>query len=124
MKYVSLSLRIGLAFTFLYASIGALLYPVDWISFIPAWLENLKLAPPATLLLGHALFELILGLWLLSGKKTFFAAAIAALDLVSITLFSLNIFGIVFRDVGLIFSAIALALVYKDQIPQFLTKKG
>lgn len=101
-----LLLRLGLAFVFLYASVGSLLYPDSWIWFIPGWIQ--KIIPPTPLLLAHAGFELMLGLILLSGKKTFFVAIVAALDLLAIMLPNINIFDTVFRDVGLLFMALAL----------------
>lgn len=101
-----LFLRLGLAFVFLYASIGSFLFPDNWIWFIPDWIQ--KIIPPTPLLLAHASFELMLGLILLSGKKTFFVAIVAALDLLAIMLPNINIFDTVFRDVGLLFMALAL----------------
>lgn len=106
-----LLLRLGLAFVFLYASIGSLLFPDNWIWFIPDWIQ--KIIPLQPLLLVHAGFELLLGLWLLSGKKTFFAAIMAALDLLAIMLPNINIFDTVFRDVGLFFMALALISLTK-----------
>ncbi len=102
-----LLLRLGLAFVFLYASIGSLLFPDNWIWFIPDWIQ--KIIPPKPMLLAHASFELVLGLILLSGKKTFYTALLAALDLLAIMLPNINIFDTVFRDIGLLFMALALA---------------
>lgn len=108
----TLVLRLGLAFVFLYASFGSFLFPQNWIWFIPDWMQ--KIVPAQPMLHTHAGFELVLGLWLISGRKLFYAAVIAALDLVAIMLPNINIFDTVFRDVGLLTSAIALAMLTKD----------
>ena len=102
-------LRISLAFPLLYASIGSLTSPKDWLWYIPDWLA--KIAPAEQMLLGHGVFELLLGVWLLSGKKTQYAAIVAGLDLTSNTLLNITTFNIVFRDVGLIFASIALVFL-------------
>ena len=106
-------LRIALAFVFLYASISSLLSPGDWIGFIPDWMA--KIPPGADLeLKGHASFELLLGIWLLTGKMGFYAAVVAGLDLLAITLVNINVMSVVFRDVGLALAAAALAFLNKE----------
>jgi uncharacterized membrane protein YphA (DoxX/SURF4 family) len=112
-----LLLRIGLAFVFLYAAISSLISPADWIWYIPQWMQ--RIIAPEPMLMVHGIFELVLGVWLLSGWKTFYAAAIAACDLLAITLFNIQILSVVFRDVGLFFMAASLASLYKDQVKLF-----
>lgn len=106
-KLPSLFLRIGLAAVFIYAALAVFLDPFSWIGFFPKWLR--ALAPDQLLLLGHSVSELILGLWLLSGWKTFYAALISALVLVAIVVSSPGMLDITFRDVGLALAALALA---------------
>ncbi|OGE31085.1 hypothetical protein A2631_05425 [Candidatus Daviesbacteria bacterium RIFCSPHIGHO2_01_FULL_44_29] len=108
-----LVLRLGLAFVFLYASISSFLFPENWIWFIPDWMQ--KIIPAEPMLMAHASFELALGIWLISGKKLFYAALVAALDLLAIMLPNIGIFDTVFRDVGLLASAVALALLSRPQ---------
>ena len=112
-NWTSRLLRIGLASVFLYAALGSLLSPQDWLWYLPDWI--LKIAPAEPLLMSHALFELLLGVWLLSGKKTMYAALLAAADLLIIVLSTLSIMDVVFRDVGLIFAALALATLHKER---------
>lgn len=113
MNIAKLLLRIGLAFVFLYAAIGSLTFPINWVWYIPDWMRII--IPVETQLILHALAELVLGIWLLSGWKIFYVAIFAAVDLLVITVINLNIMDIVFRDVGLFFAATALAFLYKDQ---------
>jgi len=113
MNRAKLCLRLGLAFVFLYAATSSLLNPGDWIGFIPDWMA--KLPPGADLeLKGHAIFELVLGLWLLSGKLGFYAAIVAALDLAAITLVNINVMSVVFRDIGLALAAASLAFLEQE----------
>lgn len=103
-------LNIGLAFTLLYAGISSFLKPTDWIGYVPHWV-NLFHVTPLLALLGHAVFEILAGLWLLSNWKIKVSAWVVALDMGVILLANgLAIFPITFRDVGLLFMAIYLAM--------------
>lgn len=108
---ISFFLRLGLAIPFLYAAIAATLDPNSWIGFFPSWLQNIF---PGGLLLGlFSLYELALSLWLISGKKTYYASALASLTLLAITITNLGALDIVFRDIGLLLAAIALTILSK-----------
>lgn len=107
-----LILRLGLAFVFLYASIGSFLFPQNWLWFVPEWMG--KIVPAKLVLDSHAGFELVLGVWLLTGKKLFYASTVAALDLLAIMLSNIGVFDTVFRDLGLFASSIALTLASKN----------
>jgi len=100
-------LRVGIAFTLLYAALGSTLEPVNWIGFFPAFLFRFGI--PEELLLGvFSLTEAALGLWLLWGKKVVYPALLSAFAFGGIALFNLGAMDIVFRDVGLFFAALAL----------------
>lgn len=105
-------LRAGLIFVFLYASISSFIHPDDWVGFIPGWMR--QMVSPKLLLYTHALGEIILALWLLSGKKLFWASILSAISLASITLANLGSMDLVFRDVGLTLAALALASLVKS----------
>ena len=101
-------LNIGLAFVLLYAGINILLHPLDWIGYVPTWVTNFKVTREF-MLQSHGIFEIILGLWLLSNWKVKWAGLIAALDIASIVLFTGTAQLLVtFRDVGLVFMGIYL----------------
>jgi len=109
-KLASFTLRVALAIPFLYAAVAATLQPEAWIGFMPQFLQNLF---PSSLLLGaHSSLNVILGLWLLSGWKTKYAAALSALTLLTITLTNLGALDIIFRDIGLLLAAVSLALLH------------
>lgn len=106
---VSFLLRSGLAIVFLYAAISAFLNPLAWVGFIPNFVKNII---PALLFLKiHSAAEIILALWLLSNKKTFYAAVVSALAMLSIVIFNITALEIVFRDIAILFGALALAVL-------------
>lgn len=107
--FVSFILRSGLALVFLYAGVASLLDPTSWIGFIPGWLRGI--IPAETFLVVHAGGEIILGLWLISGKNAYAAAIISALAMGAIIVFNLGALDIVFRDVAILGMAIALAVL-------------
>ena len=61
-----------------------------------------------------SVYEIALGLWLLSNKKTFYAAILSALTMAGIVIFNLQGMNVVFRDVTIFFAAAALAVLTKD----------
>ena len=107
----ALLLRIGLAFTFLYAALSGFFEPDSWIGFFPEWLR--ATFPPYPLLTAFGIFEIALAFWLLSGKYIYWAAHIYALTMVGIVIFNPGAFIITFRDVGLAFAGWALAGISK-----------
>src|SRR3990172_7057555 len=109
LKNPSLYLRSGLAFVFIYAAVSAFIDPSAWIGYVPSFIWN-----PVTrayFLFVHDIINLGLGLWLLSGKKQFYAAIVSCLVLAGIILTSISSFPITFRDVWFLLSAVALAMM-------------
>jgi len=111
MKHVSLLLRIGIGLTFLYAGISSLLYPSIWAGFIPTWMT--QYIPAITLLTMHAIIELCMVVWLWWGKKLYYAGIMSALLISLIVITNIEARDVVFRDIPIIFSALALALLHK-----------
>lgn len=106
---VSFFLRAGISIAFFYAAISAFVNPNAWMGYIPVFIQNL--INPGIFLYIHSAFNLILGLWLLSNKKTFYASIVSAGAMLAIIAFNINAFDIVFRDIAILFSAIALAFL-------------
>jgi uncharacterized membrane protein YphA (DoxX/SURF4 family) len=102
----ALTLRLGVAAVFLYAGIASLLAPLEWAGYLPQFLAHL-IAPLVAIKLV-AVYEVAVSLWLLSGKYTRFAAAVAALTLAGILLSNPSQLIITFRDIGLLAAALAL----------------
>ncbi|MBI1984522.1 MAG: DoxX family membrane protein [Candidatus Wildermuthbacteria bacterium] len=113
-RHASILLRVGLAFTFLYAALNSFMEPLNWIGYVPSFARDI--VPDFMLLPAFSAYEVILGLWLLSGRKLFYSALLSALSLLGITVFNIPVFSVVFRDVGLLFAALALALLAKSSL--------
>ena len=110
-SFVSFLLRSGLSLAFLYAASAAFLDPQSWIGFLPRPMR--AILPADMLLVAFSIYEIGLSLWLLSNHKTFAAALVAAATLLAITLANIYSLDIVFRDVALLFMALALAALVK-----------
>ena len=106
---VSFLIRAGLASVFLYAAIGSFAEPDSWIGYMPMFLRNIF--PADLLLTGFSIYQIILSLWLLSGKYVFYAALLSALTLVGIIVANLGVLDVLFRDFAILFSAAALAVL-------------
>ena len=109
LELVSFLLRIGIAFTLVYAGISIFLNPESWIGFIPQFIRDIGNAQFS--LYTHGIFDIVLGVWLLINWKQFLASLITSLNLFFITILNLGAIEIVFRDVGLLLAAIALAVL-------------
>lgn len=102
----ALILSLGLAFVFLYAGVSSLMNPQLWISYLPQFMGNFIALDVAIKFI--AVYEIVLGLLLVSGKFRKIAATLSALTLAGIIVSSLDQFVITFRDVGLLLMAVAL----------------
>ena len=109
----SFFIRIGLAFVFIFAALSAFFNPQAWIGYVPSFVTNF--ITRAYFLFFHDVINLALGIWLLSGKKTYYAAIVSCIMLAGITLTNLGTFLVTFRDVGLFFAAVALAVLSKNK---------
>jgi len=104
-----LVLRIGVAFALLYAAIDGFVDPNAWIDYFPSFMQ--RVAPLVTLLHAFGLLEIVIALWVLSGKKIFIPSALAVLMLVAIVLFNVVEFQLLFRDLSIAAAALALAVI-------------
>jgi len=102
-----LLLRIGLATMFFYAAISSTLDPREWVGYLPSFMTNIVDAH--VLLKVFSIYELALGVLLLSGLLVRYVSLLAAATLLGIAAFNLSLFAISFRDIGLAFAALALA---------------
>ena len=106
-------LRIGLCVTFLYAAISSLVSPNDWIGYLPSMLT--AHFSGTSLLKFSSVYEILLSLWLLSGVYVRYAALLCALTLVGIVASNYHLLPITFRDIAIIFAALALAALPKSE---------
>jgi hypothetical protein len=108
-------LRVGVAFPFLYAPAAALCAPEQWRSYFPSFL--LAHIPDMPLIMSFVVFELLLALWLLVGKRVLLPSLLAAGTLALIIAFNIDAFRILFRNVSILCTALALALVSNNHSP-------
>lgn len=109
----ALILSLGLAFVFLYAGVASLMNPQLWASYLPQFMGNFIALDVAIKFI--AVYEIVLGLLLVSSKFRKIAAALSALTLAGIIVSSLNQFVITFRDVGLLMMAVALFFMDEER---------
>ena len=106
----SLLLRIGIAFSFLYAAIFSLINPTSWIGFLP------KFAQSATILTTFSIIEIALAIWLISNKKIYYASITSSLLFFGMIIFNLGALDIIFRDITILLATIALAILSKHNL--------
>ncbi|MBI4116895.1 hypothetical protein HY449_04080 [Candidatus Pacearchaeota archaeon] len=111
-NYAIRLLEIGIAFSFFYVAISSLINPLPWSGFFPSFFTSI--IPTKIFMPVFSVYEIVLGLWLLSNKKIFYAAILSALTMAGIVVFNLQGMDIVFRDVTIFFAAIALAVLTGD----------
>ena len=104
-------LRLGLAGVFLWFGFSQLFNSLIWVAVVPEWVVNIFHLPPAMIVMGNGLFEIILGSLLAMGFFTRIIAFVFAIHLIPIALnFGLTATGI--RDFGLAIASFSLALTY------------
>ncbi len=113
-KLVSLILRVAIAFSLIYVAIAAFINPLNWVGYIPDF-ATLGLMSKETFLMIHAVIDLILGLWLLSGRWTFYASILSALFLAGIVLFNIGEIIVLYRDISILLAAVALAVLSRNR---------
>ena len=110
---VSFFLRAGLAVVFLYAGIASLISPENWVGFIPQFIQNNF--PASILLILFSVYEISIGLWLLSNKKIFYASIVSSATIFLIIIFNFSVFDVVFRDIAILLMAISLVILSKGE---------
>jgi len=105
-------LRLGIASVFLYAAIAATLEPSNWVGYLPQFLR--RIFPEGTLLRLFSAYQVVLSLWLLSGKKLLYPSVLSVLTFIAIIIANIGQLDIVFRDIAILFAALSLAVVSKD----------
>jgi len=110
-SYFEKILRVGLAFAFLYPAVSAVFNPFSWVGYFPSFLLNLVGTYDIVLLHVFGVTEVLIGLWLLFGRKIFIPSVVAAIYLFGIIVFNLNQMDVVFRDISILTIAVALAVM-------------
>ncbi len=113
-------LRLGVAFAFLCPPIDALFSPDSWIGYFPHFMRGF--VPDSLLLSAWGLLEILVALWILSGKRVSFPATLATILLVSIVFFNLPQMEVVFRDLAI--ACMSATLAWWSYHEQFIQKNN
>lgn len=102
-------LRIGLGVTFIWIGIMIWQDPLGWGGFIKPWALSLMVGSLEQTMKVTAVGDIVIGLWLLVGWKTWLPSALALLHLLVVVITSgINSFTV--RDIGLMGAALALVI--------------
>lgn len=107
--FISLLLRSGLAIVFIYAALSAFFNPLNWVGFIPAFLDSI--VSREILLIIFSTFEILLGFGLLANYKTFTLSIISSAVILLIIGGNIFALDILFRDIAILFMALALVVL-------------
>jgi hypothetical protein len=112
-------LRVGLAITFLW--IGVLIFknPEAWGGYLQPWAAGLLPIPLTQAMIGTAILDIIIGLFLLFDFVPWLAAFVGTVHLIVVLTVS-GITDITVRDIGLLVAALALMI---DSLPQSIINR-
>lgn len=109
-----LLLRLGAAFAFVYPPLSAFFGdPYSWFGYFPTFVQGVL--PDLVLLHLFGLVEIAIGLWILSGYKIFLPSLAATLMLLAIVGFNIPHMDVVFRDLSIAATTLALALMHRPR---------
>jgi len=110
---VSFLLRVGIAFSFLYAAIQSFLNPSNWVGFFPVWVQDFaeQSIGLENMLVAFSALEVMLAVWVLTGWLRLYSGLLSAAMIGGILVTNLGTFDILFRDVTIFFSALAYAFL-------------
>ena len=101
----------GLAAVFLWFGFSQLFDSLKWVTIVPDYAVNLLHLPPAMIVMGNGIIEVILGSLLAMGFWVRIVAFILALHLIPITL-EMGFSATGARDFGLVLAMLALSFIY------------
>ena len=112
-------LRVGLAITFLW--IGVLIFknPEAWGGYLQPWAAGLLPIPLEQAMIGTAILDIMIGVFLLIDFLPWLAALIGAIHILIVLTVS-GITDITVRDIGLLVGALALMI---DSLPQSIIQR-
>lgn len=112
--YLSLLLRVGVAFALIYPAVSAYIAPLSWIGFFPPFVRDVVGSNEVLTLVLHlfGITEIVLALWILAGRHIFIPSALAAVMLFLIVALNISQLDILFRDIPIMLMAMALTIMY------------
>lgn len=105
-------LRFAVAVPLLYAGIAGIITPDLWLGYFPSFVT--ALVDQHLVLTVWSVVEIGIGIWILSGWRIRWPAAFSALMFFLIVAFNSSQMIDLFRDIGLGFAALALAVCSSD----------
>ena len=110
---ISFLLRSGLAIAFFYAGISSFLNPTSWIGFVPNFVG--LIIPKEIFLIIFSGYQILLGIGLLFDYKTFALSILSSATLFLILFGNIMNLEILFRDIAILFMALALATLSRNK---------
>jgi len=110
--YAPAVVRISLSLVFLWFGFNQVFDTSSWLGWVPAWTTALPISP-SLIILGNGIFEIALGLLLLTGQWTQIAALLLSLHLLFIA-FNIGYNDIAIRDIGLSLATFSIFLYGPD----------
>lgn len=120
-KLAAWSLRVGLAFVFIYASIEMYIHPANFLKYTPSFIFNI--VPVKLFLHSFGIAELLLAIWLLTKRSSKYSSLLSIFLMVGIVVFNMEHFNVLFRNVAIAFGAVALLFLETDQDVTLKTKQ-
>jgi uncharacterized membrane protein len=99
--------RVGIAITFLWIGILILQNPELWSGYIQPWVRDLLPLPAVTIMIATAIFDLIVGFFLLVDFWTWIFSLLAAGHIAMVLAVS-GIDVVTVRDIGLLAASVAI----------------
>lgn len=109
---ISFLLRSGLAIAFFYAGISSFLNPTNWIGFVPNFVS--LIISKEIFLIIFSIYQILLGIGLLSEYKTFALSILSSITLFLILFVNIGNLEILFRDIAILFMALTLVTLSKN----------
>lgn len=106
-----LVLRVLLGVTFIFAGYFIYKDPAGWLNLMLPWTKRFLPKNTNRMMLGVALFDVLLGIWLLTPLLTWLAALFAVLHLLQVFLI-VGVSKVTYRNIGLLGAGIFLFLYY------------
>lgn len=107
-------LRVGLAITFLWIGVLILKQPEAWGGYLSPWAARLLPIPIEQAMMGTAVFDIVVGIFLLIDSFVWLAALMGAIHLIIVLAVS-GITDITVRDIGILAATLALMA---DSLPK------
>lgn len=114
-KYAVYALRVGMGAMFILLGADIIQQPKVWaFGFVQDWLVNILGDAIVPIFIGVGILDIVIGLALLIGIRTYIVSIIASLHLFGIIIFS-DFNTIIIRDIGLLSGMMALAYLSREE---------